>query len=195
MKTYVMTSHSQWFIWLKLIIIFILTIQMADVLGQIDSSGVWSDVPMSSGCASKNKKYLPSRYRTLAANLPLLRKVLAEAVPEEVVSLREARAIISLPLPDGTLARFRFAASSVMAPELAAQYPDIKSYVGQGVDNPSLSTRFDLSPAGFRAYIDSPEGTIYLDPYRRGNCRHYISYYKRNLPASRRVFEVVTPKR
>ena len=190
-----MTSHTQWFIWLKLMIIFILTIQMTTVFGQIDSIGVWSDVTMSSGCASKNKKYLPSRYRTLAVNLPVLRQVLAEAVSEEVVSLREARAIIRLPLPDGTFARFHFAESSVMAPELAAQYPDIKSYVGQGVDNPSLSTRFDLSPAGFRAYIDSPEGTIYLDPYHRGTCRYYISYYKRNLPPSRKVFEESKPKR
>jgi hypothetical protein len=92
-------------------------------------------------------------------------------------------------------ARFRFAESSVMATELAAQYPDIKSYVGQGVDNPSLSTRFDLSPAGLRAYIDSPEGTVYIDPYPKGTCRYYISYYKRDLNASRRVFEEVTPQR
>ena len=176
-------------------IIFILTIQMTTVLGQIDSSGVWSDVPMSSGCVLKKKKNLPSRYRTLTVNLPVLRKVLAKAVSEEVVSLREARTIINLPLPDETFARFRFAESSVMVPELAAQYPDIKSYVGQGVNNPGLSTYFDLSPAGFRAYIDSPEGTVYLDPYRRGTCRYYISYYKHDLLASWRILEVVTPKR
>jgi hypothetical protein len=150
--------------------IFILTIRMTHVLGQIDSSGVWSDVPKPSACASKKKKSLPARYRTLAVKLPLLRKVLAKAVSEEALSLREVRAIISLPLPDGTFARFRFVESSVMAPELAAQYPDIKSYVGQGVNQPGLSARFDLSPAGFRAYIDSPEGTVYLDPYPGGTC-------------------------
>jgi hypothetical protein len=189
-----MTRHNPWLIWVKPIIIFLLTIQINPVVGQIDGSGVWSDVPKSSVRTSHKKKYLPSRYRTLKVNLPVLRRVLAKAISEEEVSIREASAIISLPLPDGSFARFRFAESSVMAPELAAQYPDINSYAGQGLDQSSVSTRFDMSPAGFRAVIDSPEGTVYIDPCGSGDSLHYISYYKHNLPGSKRIFEVPTKK-
>ena len=52
------------------------------------------------------------------------------------VNLRPAPAIIMIPMPDGTQAAFQYVESSVMHPDLAVQFPEIITYIGQGIDDP-----------------------------------------------------------
>jgi uncharacterized repeat protein (TIGR01451 family) len=67
-----------------------------------------------------------------------------------------------------------------MAPELAARFPQIKTYAGQGLDDPAYTTRLDMTPHGFHAIIGSPQGTIYIDPLLKGDITRYASYYKKD---------------
>ena len=57
--------------------------------------------------------------------------------------------ILTMPNAEGVLERFRVVEAPVMHPDLAARYPQIKSYSGKGIDEPSSSIRFDVTPAGF----------------------------------------------
>lgn len=89
--------------------------------------------------------------------------------------------VVHLPMPEGHLERFEVVLSPVMAPELAAAYPSIRSYLGYGVDDPWATVRFDVSPLGFRAQILTPQGAAYVDPYTKGDWTHYVSYRKRDF--------------
>ncbi len=89
-------------------------------------------------------------------------------------------AIIEVPMPEGYLAQFRVWDSPVMAPELAAKFPEIKTYIAQGIDDPAMTARLDLTPHGFHAQIFTPDGLVYVDPYSRFDDHAYASYYKKD---------------
>lgn len=85
--------------------------------------------------------------------------------------------IISLPLPDGTLARFEVRESPVFSPAMAAENPDLKTYVVQGLNNPRLRGRVDLTPAGFHGSVFDDSGLFTVEPTAAGG---YESKYMRD---------------
>ena len=90
--------------------------------------------------------------------------------------------VLALPLPDGSSARFAVRESSVMAPELAAKFPQIKTYAGTGLDDAAASVRLDLTPQGFHAQVLTAGGqSFYIDPVRRTDARHYLAFYKSDM--------------
>jgi Metallo-peptidase family M12B Reprolysin-like/Secretion system C-terminal sorting domain/Fibronectin type III domain len=91
---------------------------------------------------------------------------------------------ITLPLPDGRTERFAITTTAVMAPALATRFPSIQTYAGVGLDDATATVRLDLTPAGFHAQILSgTTGTVYIDPARRGDTQHYLSFFKRDMLA------------
>ena len=89
---------------------------------------------------------------------------------------------LSLPAPEGgKYLRFALEEVAIMHPDLAAKYPEIKTYRGRSVDDSGATLAFDITPAGMHAQIRTGQGAIYIDPYYRGNNRIYVSYYKRDV--------------
>lgn len=105
-----------------------------------------------------------------------MRAVTSEA-PDEVGT---PSTLLALPHPDGGLERFRVLESPVMAPELAAKFPEIRTYRGVGVDDPTASVRFEVSPRGFSAMVLSAAGAWYVDPWTRGFVDVVGSYHRRD---------------
>ncbi len=81
-----------------------------------------------------------------------------------------------LPCPDGVTRMFRVVESSIMEPELAARFPQFKTYRVRGVDDPSAVGRIDVTTQGFRAMIRTDGGMVFIDPYSARQ-RDYISVY------------------
>lgn len=93
--------------------------------------------------------------------------------------------LLALPKPDGTTERFDVVEARVMEPELAAEFPDIKTFRGIGVDDPTASLRFDCTPLGFHAQVLSVNGSYYIDPYELNDADGtYVSYYKQDVPCT-----------
>ncbi len=140
------------------------------------SDGVWQDALQKSLNPTAQREIVPQKYRTLRLSWSALQTALAAAPLETSISAKSSPVVLTLPLPEGNYARFSVVESPIMAPELAAKYPEIKTYLGQSLDDATASVRFDTTPAGFHAMILSPYGRIFIDPYRRGDTDHYISY-------------------
>ena len=91
--------------------------------------------------------------------------------------------LMALPLPDGSTGRFRIYESSVMAPALAARCPQIKTYSGIGVDDPTASVALDMTPLGFHAMVLSDvTGASNIEPAGDAAAVHYRSIALKDVP-------------
>jgi hypothetical protein len=71
---------------------------------------------------------------------------------------RQNPLLLALPDSRGLFQGFSVAESPIMEPGLAAQHPEIKTYRGTGVGDPTATTRLALTPLGFGASIRSSQG-------------------------------------
>lgn len=126
---------------------------------------------------------VPGEYKVFRADKTALRSVLEKAPLEFAGAATESEMIMTLPLPDGSFARYKIQYSPIMETGLAAKYPEIRTYIAQGIDNPASTARISMSPTGFRAIIFSGYKTILVDPYAKNDTANYISYDKATVTA------------
>jgi hypothetical protein len=144
----------------------------------------WRDMAESAVAMRVNmpdRQIVPDRYRTVAVDREALKQILDAAPDEFSDQARSQKVILSLPMPDGMMQRFRIQDSPIMEPGLAEKFPEIKTYNGQGLDDPTATVRFDLTPQGFHALILRAGTSVYIDPYAKGDTEHYISYERSDL--------------
>ncbi|MGB7203687.1 MAG: reprolysin-like metallopeptidase, partial [Pyrinomonadaceae bacterium] len=157
---------------------FVLSMTVMTVFGE--GGDMWSkidDTALSHRPMERTR--VPDRYSAFSLDKRQMRALLSRA--SEEFSGKEG-VIIQLPMPDGTLARFRVEHSLVVEPGLVAKYPDLgATYRGYGIDDPTASVRFDFLPSGFHAMILSPNGTVMIDPYAKLDTDNYVSYFKGDL--------------
>ncbi|MGV3695473.1 zinc-dependent metalloprotease [Flavobacterium sp.] len=75
---------------------------------------------------------------------------------------------IQLPNINGELEKFLVWESSNFAPELQAQFPEIRAYVGKGITDPSAIVNFSLAPKGIKTMIfRADSGSEFIEPYTK----------------------------
>src|SRR5262245_55734260 len=144
----------------------------------------WSDVAPQAIAPAGDRVITPDRYRTLTLDRPEMAAFLVGVPLRGTPAATASRAVIELPLPDGGVERFSIVEAPIMAPALQARYPQIRTYAGSGIDDPTATVRLDYTPSGFHGLILSPRGTIYIDPFQRGDVVHYQCYYRRDYVSS-----------
>jgi subtilisin-like proprotein convertase family protein len=107
---------------------------------------------------SENQKLLqfnPVQFKQLLANV-------------NTKTSGQAGVEISLPNIDGKFERFMVWESSNFEPELQAQYPEIRAYVGKGITDPSATLNFSFSPLGVQTMIFRADtGSEFIEPYTK----------------------------
>ena len=134
---------------------------------------------------------VPSQYQLFSLNINALKSQLANAP----VRGKKAVSDVMVQFPDGNgeMKSFRIYEAPVIADGLAAKYPDMKSYVGQGIEKPSDMIRFSITMYGLHNMMFSTEGTSYTDPYTKDLSTYIV--YKRASVTPRQFFCGVKDKK
>jgi subtilisin-like proprotein convertase family protein len=164
----------------------LLTISSLSLFAQTKSTNPWKFVPETVMAEkSQARQILPSKYLTATLDVAMMKSRLAEAPLWQTQAAETKEVIISLPMPDGKVERFRIMEAPVMHPDLQAQYPTIRCYAGVGIDDPYAYFRGDFTLKGFHGMIRSPEhSTVYIDPYSTSDVVNYQVYYRKDFSKS-----------
>ena len=162
------------------VFVFCLLLSSISVFAQ---NNFWSDIRELEIQSSGERRIIPDQYRTLVLNFEAMRQLLSTAPDEADVNNGFSKGIpLTLPFPDGRMVRFNIWESSIMHPDLQAQFPQIRTYAGVGIDQPQMHIRFDQTHTGFHAMIQNTgAGAVFIDPYAYGDVEHYIAYYKKDF--------------
>lgn len=132
--------------------------------------------------AGMDRRIVPDQYETFALDLQALGQILKDAPMRFSAAAKSKTPVLSIPIPGGKYQDFNFVEAPVMHPDLAAKFPDIKTYAGWSEADPTAYMRFGISPKGFHAMVLSAmHSTVYIDVYAEGETEHYISYFKKDF--------------
>jgi len=160
----------------KKITLLVAGISLASLVQAQSAKQCWSSINEKEINPVGERVIVPQKYKTYHLKDANLKTALWSAPDEKQVRLQNSTTIIELPMPDGTMKKYRVVYSPVMAPELAAAFPTIKTFNIMGVDEPGVYGKLDFSEMGFHAWIRKIGTDVYIDPYCRTNFVDYISY-------------------
>ncbi len=155
-----------------------------------DSIQIWTDSTNNKGSAIAKRSsqidlsLLPDEYRLLQLDETQMRSTLLRQQNRKA-PLRKTQGSapvtdsqrVELPLPDGRMLPVSIRQNSVMAPALAAQFPQIRTWRIESESNNGVYGVVDMTEHGFHAMLFMPDGTrVFVDPRQSGNKTYYISY-------------------
>ena len=163
-----------------LVVIFTLLLFAVLASGQkVESGPTWLEVSGQFKDAITQTDAVPIQFRAFRLNKAEVSIFLRQSNTENFTNI-DVRSILKLPHPSGGFQRFVIEESSIMSEELANNFPDIKSYRGQGIDDPSATVRISFSFKGFNAFIVSPGGSFMITPHLENGEEIYLSYFIRD---------------
>lgn len=110
------------------------------------------------------RESFPVDFTLMELDLNSLRQV-ALTAPIRSIENR-SNVIISIPNSDGKIERYRIHEASNFDDELQAQFPEIRSYVGQGIDDKYAVLRMSLDPRGIQTMVlRAGKPAEFMEPY------------------------------
>ena len=168
------------------LLLLVLTLSTTFLWSQNNNS--WTNADNTVTTLSKSNHQSLNNYRVYSLDTQALKSSLLNT-PFRNNSNSFSNVIVTFPNHKGNMMRYRISESSTMHPDLQARYPEIKSYLGQGIDSPTSQIRFSLSPYGFSAMILSPEnGNTFIES-SQPDSNNYVVYTRANRVNSNDDFE------
>ena len=137
-------------------------------LGSRSADNVWHFADKPGVSADVGTRRLPNTYMTVRLDRDALQESLAR------VSKRRHNAplpVLTLPMPDGSFARFRVDAAPGPSREA------VQAYRGRGLD--TGDARIEWTAKGLHAIVLTPRGSVYVDPVP-GVAGDYATYYAKD---------------
>lgn len=154
---------------------YILILLFSSIITVTNGKNFWKEIEQFSPSARSLALQQAGKFRAIQLDMQLAKQMLAACPHQENIPLRQSSFYLELPHPDGHTSVFKIVENQLMHPELAAAYPDFKTYSGQGIDDPAATLKFDITLHGFHAMVISPNGSYVINPVS-GDI--YISYLK-----------------
>ncbi len=147
-------------------------------VGSPSSDAIWQEISEDLVPAAQKRLVVANKYRIFRLNAEAFSKLAAQAPLEFSDAAKTASVVMTLPMPDGKLSRFRIEDSPILAKHLASAFPSWKTLHAHGIDDPTATARLDWTDAGFHGYVFTKSGTVYIDPYLANDRENYLVYYK-----------------
>ncbi|PSK91179.1 putative secreted protein (Por secretion system target) [Taibaiella chishuiensis] len=121
----------------------------------------------------------PKDYRVFALDQARMQSFLNSLPAND----QQARAL-TLPTPGNGFRTFRVWETPVMEPELARQFPEIRTYTAVAEDDPNVTAKIDYTLYGFRAMVYDGSQSFFIDPYSRDADGFYLAFYTDKITQS-----------
>ncbi|WP_264520695.1 zinc-dependent metalloprotease [Flavobacterium sp. N1994] len=145
-------------------IILLLSISFS-LLSNAQSDRIWkpySGLPFTK-TKNVNRLSFPKTFDLYELNFDNIKQVLNSA-PDRYVSSNGV--ILTIPNTNGQLEHFKMFEASNFTPELQSQFPEIRAYVGIGVEDPHAQLRLSISPQGIQTMVSrADKASEFMEPY------------------------------
>lgn len=156
--------------------------------GNVSAETLWTDHGAKGMQTSGTRYIFPTKYRPMSLNFAGMKSFLSLAPHENNVSIGASSLILTLPMPEGGFEHFRIVYSPIMEEPLAAMFPEIRTYAGQGIEDPTAYIRLDATPQGFHAMVmRTGKSAVFIDPYAMGDTELYIAYLRKDFVTNKQM--------
>lgn len=170
----------------KLLTVALLT--FSSIAFSQSGKSLWNTTTKKSDIIPLESRMVLPEKNLFTLNLDQLRTVLSNA-PQRFGEAKRNGITLSIPNENGVLESFNVYENPVLDPALAARYPEIKSYIGIGIDNPTATSYFSVSPLGFKAMtLSADKSAVFIEPISQ-DLTTYTVYRKSDKARSLSAFE------
>lgn len=156
-----------------------------------DGASVWRKATMDVDQSTKPFASWIEHYQTFRVDAQALRADLGRA-PRDERGLMSNFSVIDLPMPEGSVRKYKVVESPIMSSELE-QRTGVKTYAVQSLVNPLEQGRLDLGPNGFHGFVRGTDGgSFVIEPIGRGRQDGVFVYYRKDNTAPR-AYQCLTP--
>lgn len=146
---------------------------------------LWSDFNLNKKSHSQKvqRASTPSKFKLYNLEFEKMKEKLLQAPSDNTG--KKSKITLSFPNSEGKFENFEIYEASIMDKVLEIKFPDIKSYVGVGIDNPAKRIRFSTTMFGLHTMTFNEDGTTtFIDTYTKDN-NGYIVYNKSDIIPSK----------
>ncbi|MFV8333999.1 reprolysin-like metallopeptidase [Flavobacterium sp. GSP14] len=166
----------------KLLLFSILLLSILNALGQNSPWTVMTQTQVNQLPAFPFSDMPRTGYKVFTLDLSVLSNQLSMAPMD---SATDSNVIVSFPNPDGGQDSYKIFEVAIMEQALANKYPNIKSYIGKGINDKTQAIRFSITPLGFDAVTNSGKvGSFLIKKHRSNSLINYVVYRHFRAPGN-----------